>query len=134
VSIKAESVTGYFSAVPVHDEGVPGQFVMHPKDNAAGKNDSVVKKNDIAAGTNDIAVGKNDIAAGTNHIVTCFHGLVTVLSRIVTFPFEGEVIVKMMKIKKIKNKRKKFARQRISTGDRLEDMVPGNLFILLLPR
>ena len=39
VSIKAESVTGYFSAVPIHDEGVPGQFVMHPKDNVAGTND-----------------------------------------------------------------------------------------------
>jgi hypothetical protein len=65
---------------------------MHPKDNVAGT---------------------NNIAAGTNDIAACFHELVTVLSRIVTFPSEGEVIVKMMKIKKIKNKRKKFARQRI---------------------
>ena len=56
----------------------------------------------------DIAAWTNDIAVGTNHIVTCFHELVTVLSRIVTFPSEGEVIVKMMKIKKIKNKRRKY--------------------------
>ena len=115
VSIEAESVTGYFSAVPVHDEGVPGQFVMHPKDNVEGINDDVMGKNDIAAGKNDIVVnkndiaaGKNDIAAGTNHIATCFHEIATVLSRIVTFPSEGEVIVKMMKIKKIKNKRRKI--------------------------
>jgi hypothetical protein len=41
VSIEAESVTGYFSAAPVHDEGVPGQFVMHPKDNVEGTNDEM---------------------------------------------------------------------------------------------